>query len=157
MAVVAIAVAIVITTQSAYDEGGPLSSEVESGVDATLPIGEIETWGVILPRPIGATEVTIESVTPAESPVGVTLLGIDIAPVEQVAIGTLRTYPPPGLDLRDVEGFVFGTGERRVQLILGIRFDGPAPGLIDGLRIRYAAQGHRYETVLRVRYRVTPP
>jgi hypothetical protein len=142
--------AAVIVFMNARTPGGPLSSPGRITVETHNEIGGTGTWGVVLPTFDGDASIVLESVEPAQSPTGLSVLGIDASDPRVKSVGTMETYPPEGTDARTVQGTEMsplGGPNPFVQILIGYRLDGAAEGTIKSLLIRYQYKGQRYETV----------
>jgi hypothetical protein len=133
-----------------YKTGGPLASPRETSVTTHARPGAIMTWGTVLPSNGTASDIVIESIEPSAPVAGLTILGIGVSDPGRGAVGTATTYPPPGITPTTIAGSVITPRDGPspfLQVVIGFRLDDPE-GRIAGLRIRYATDGHRYETVL---------
>jgi hypothetical protein len=68
-----------------------------------------------------------------------------------VVVRLVSTYPPSGITPTIVAGSVItprAGPSPFLQVVVGFRLDDATGGRIEGLRIRYATAGHRFETVL---------
>jgi hypothetical protein len=139
--------------------GGPLVPPVTLLVNTHIAPGDDGTWGIPLVAPEGPDPAILGSVTPAQDPVGLTILGISAAAIGDTSVGTAHGYPPVGMTLQPVEGMEVpaqGTGGR-VQLVIGVRYTGPGTGRIEGLRVSYSVGERRYEAVIDATLHVTAP
>jgi hypothetical protein len=146
--------------RSGYEPGGPLASDRETRVTTHARPGSVITWGTVLPTNPTDHDVVIESIVPSEPVSGLTILGLGISDPRRGAVGTADRYPPLGITPVDVAGAVMTARDGPspfVQVVVGIRLDDPTEGRIAGLRICYATDGHRYETVLHDELVVLPP
>lgn len=143
-----------------YEEGGPLASDRETRVTTHARRGSAITWGTVLPTNATDHDIVIESIAPSEPASGLTVLGLGVSDPRRGAVGTADRYPPLGITPLDVAGAVMTPRDGRspfIQVVVGIRLADPSEGRIAGLRIRYATDGHRYETVLHDELIVVPP
>jgi len=143
-----------------YEPGGPLASDRETRVTTHARPGTAITWGTVLPTNPTDHDIVIESIAPSEPVSGLTVLGLGVSDPRRGAVGTADRYPPLGITPSDVAGAVMTARDGPspfVQVVVGIRLDDPSEGRIAGLRIRYATDGHRYETVLHDELIVVPP
>jgi hypothetical protein len=143
-----------------YEPNGPLESDRETRVTTHARPGSVITWGTVLPTNPTDHDIVIESIAPSEPVSGLTVLGLGVSDPRRVAVGTADRYPPLGITPVDVAGSVMTARDGPspfVQVVVGIRLDDPTEGRIAGLRIRYATNGHRYETVLHDELIVVPP
>lgn len=134
-----------------YEPGGPLASDRETRVTTHARPGSAITWGTVLPTNPTDLDIVIESIVPSEPVSGLTVLGLGVSDPRQGAVGTADRYPPGGITPLAVAGAVMTPRDGPspfVQVVVGIRLDDPNEGRIAGLRIRYATDGRRYETVL---------
>jgi hypothetical protein len=143
-----------------YEPGGPLASDRETRVTTHARPGSVITWGTVLPTNPTDHDIVIESIVPSEPVSGLTVLGLGVSDPRRGAVGTADRYPPIGITPVDVAGAVMTARDGPspfVQVVVGIRLDDPTEGRIAGLRIRYATDGHRFETVLHDELIVVPP
>jgi hypothetical protein len=143
-----------------YESGGPLASDRETRVTTHARPGSVITWGTVLPTNPTNHDIVIESIVPSEPVSGLTVLGLGVSDPRRGAVGTADRYPPLGITPVDVAGAVMTARDGPspfVQVVVGIRLDDPTEGRIAGLRIRYATDGRRYETVLHDELIVVPP
>ena len=152
VAVFAIAAVLAIAmSRNGYQQGGPLASPRETSVTTHARPGSSMTWGTVLPSNQTDADIVIESIQPSAQVVGLTILGIGISDPRRGAVGTAATYPPTGITPTTVAGSVItprAGPSPFLQVVVGFRLDDPAGGRIEGLRIRYATAGRRYETLL---------
>jgi hypothetical protein len=142
-----------------FESGGPLASPRETSVTTHARPGAILTWGTVLPTNPTAADIVIESIEPSAPAVGLTILGLGVSDPRRGAVGTAATYPPPGITPTAVPGSVITARDGPspfLQVVVGFRLD-DQEGRIEGLRIRYATAGRRYETVLFDALIVEPP
>lgn len=143
-----------------YEPGGPLTSDRETRVTTHARPGSVITWGTVLPTNPTDHDIVIESIVPSEPESGLTVLGLGVSDPRRGAVGTADRYPPPGITPLEVAGAVMTPRDGSspfIQVVVGIRLDDPTEGRIAGLRIRYATDGLRYETVLHDELIVVPP
>jgi hypothetical protein len=143
-----------------YEPDGPLASDRETRVTTHVRPGSVITWGTVLPTNATNHDIVIESIVPSEPVSGLTVLGLGVSDPRRGAVGTADRYPPLGITPLDAAGAVMTPRDGPspfVQVVVGIRLDDPREGRIAGLRIRYATDGRRYETVLHDELIVVPP
>lgn len=134
---------------------GPLENSTRLGVEMPLGPGETVTISVIFPpNPLDAP-IRIESVAPVEI-TGAQVVGIAFAdPIERTIVNAAG-FPPDGWDTQPVEGAMIQP-RQEACLLIGLRVDdGIGQGVITGIRVRYAADGQTFETVLHWTLRVGP-
>ncbi len=139
------------SAQKTYRLDGPIQPVGgAAGVEAILALGETGTWAMPLPWNETAADIEIESVD-ALNPQGLTIVGIKASyPGPSDGIVFVPGYPPDGVPSEPIENakmYVFGSQRAILQLLIGVRRTGTAPGTVEGLRVRYVAGGTRYETV----------
>jgi hypothetical protein len=146
-------VAVVLAAASGYfgyRRGGPIGVSDAAGVIWRASPGESFTWAMPLPDNPTASKIEIVSIAP-DGVKGLEVLGA-LASEQGCAIPSISLgYPPPDVSTRDPSGAVIGPLSKpcAVQTIVGVRrASGDAPGMIEGLRIRYRVDGIGYEDVL---------
>jgi hypothetical protein len=157
---IGVGLAALLLTRSGYEPGGPIASTRETSVTTHARPGASMTWGTVLPENPTRADIVIESIEPSAPVSGLTILGIGVSDPRRGAVGTAAGYPPPGIAVVDVAGTVMTPRSGPspfVQVVVGVRFDDLHEGRIAGLRIRYATEGHRYETLLSDALIVVPP
>lgn len=132
---------------------GPLENSTRLGVEVPLGPGETVTIGVIFPPNPLDSPIRVESVAPVEI-TGAQVVGIVFAdPIERSIVGAVG-FPPDGWDTQPVEGAIIQPGQE-AGLLIGLQVDdGIGQGVIDGIRVRYVADGQAFETVLHWTLRV---
>jgi hypothetical protein len=143
-----------------YEPGGPLASDRETRVTTHARPSSAITWGTVLPTNPTDHDIVIESIVPSEPVAGLTVLGLGVSDPRQGAVGTADRYPPPGITPLPIAGTVMTPRDGPspfIQVVVGIRLDDATEGRIAGLRIRYATDGQRYETLLHDELVVQPP
>lgn len=153
-------VATVGAGHGGYEPGGPLASDRETRVTTHARPGSAITWGTVLPTNPTDHDIVIESIAPSEPVSGLMVLGLGVSDPRRGAVGTADRYPPLGITPLAAAGVVMTPRDGPspfVQVVVGIRLDDPTEGRIAGLRIRYATDGRRYETVLHDELVVQPP
>ena len=110
------------------------------------------TWGTIVPANPTAEPITITAVEP------LTVTGVEVIqivvndPASEGAIGAVRGFPPPGVSIHPVSGYVLppaGSPTPYRQILVAARLS-PAStiGSIGGLRVTYQSGGHSYTLVI---------
>ena len=149
---VTIGLVALATAGDRYERGGPLATLRETRVTTHASPGQLITWGTVLPTNATDHDIVIESIEPIAPVTGLTIVALGVSDPRNGAVGTSAGYPPAGVAPRPIAGTVLSPrdgGSPFVQVVLGVRLDDPAGGgRVDGLRIRYATNGRRYETVL---------
>jgi hypothetical protein len=143
-----------------YEQGGPLASDRETRVTTHARPGSVITWGTVLPTNPTEHDIVIESIVPSEPVSGLTVLGLGVSDPRRGAVGTADRYPPLGITPLAVAGALMTARDGPspfIQVVVGIRLDDPTEGRMAGLRIRYATDGHRYQTVIHDELIVVPP
>jgi hypothetical protein len=131
---------------------GPLAPTSETEVEFPIGVDQTATWGSPLPPNPTESEIVLRSIEPIGVS-GLELMGIVMSrPVNSVGIINAPAFPPEGTTAEEVDGFVIpaaGGGEPQVDVLLGVRREtGASEGRIEGLRVRYVANGTEYEVDL---------
>ena len=152
LAVVALAgVAVAASGFFGYRSGGPFGGWNAAGVAWPAGPGETVTWAMPLPDNAATTDIVIDSISPVGVD-GLEVLDVLVSTDGCAAVPTLSTaFPPLDVSTRDPQGarLVGLSKPCDLHVLVSVRRSlAPAPGRIQGLRIRYEFAGSRYEDVL---------
>lgn len=159
VAVLAIAITTGLATTWWRPPPGPLGDVGLSPISVEFPlaVGQVGTWGNVLPTNPTLEDITIEHIELVGME-GVTVVGMGVNdPSVAGGVGTAYGYPPESVETTAVQGSVLpgaGTANPHVQLLVGVERTEAAGGEIDAILVRYRHEGATYEVTLPFSLRV---
>jgi hypothetical protein len=142
--------------------GGPVAASLHERWQDYFPapVGQVWTWGIVLPENTTAESLVIEDV--AMESVSNIVVGSVIAddPMASGGAGLVEGFPAAGHAGASATGYAVaarGAPGSIVQLLVSVAREGPGVGTIGSVKIRYRSQGVLYEDQLPISLRIVEP
>ena len=130
---------------------GPLQPNSKSTVEFPLDAAQQATWGSPFPPNPTDSDIVIRSIEPIGVS-GLDILGMVASGAGAMGVVNALGFPPQGVPTQPVQGTILApaTGVSiQGDALVGVRLAaGATEGHIDGLRVRYVANGTDYEVDL---------
>jgi hypothetical protein len=144
--------AIALMALTGERSAGPLVANAETELAFPLTLGQTATWGSPLPVNRTASDIVLRSIDPIDVS-GLDIVGIVMSrPADGVGVINAIGFPPEGTTPEGVDGFVLraaGSGDPQPDVLVGVTLaTGATEGRIEGLRVRYVANGHEHDVDL---------